>query len=165
LLPAGASVLDLGCGAGVPVARDLAVDFSMTGVDVSAVQIDRARRLVPTATFVQADMVTVEFQPQSFDAVVCLYALIHVPVCEHRSMLERIGPWLKPGGVLLATVGHTAGTATEHNWLGVPGATMYWSHADWLTYRQWLVELSYTIVDDDFVPEDDGGHHFVLAHR
>jgi hypothetical protein len=42
---------------------------------------------------------------------------------------------------------------------------MYWSHADWLTYRQWLVELSYTIVDDDFVPEDDGGHHFVLAHR
>jgi cyclopropane fatty-acyl-phospholipid synthase-like methyltransferase len=66
LLPAGASVLDLGCGAGVPVARDLTVDSAVTGVDVSAVQINRARRLVPAATFVQADMLTVAFPRRTF---------------------------------------------------------------------------------------------------
>jgi hypothetical protein len=96
---------------------------------------------------------------------VCLYALIHVPVREHRSLLERIGQWLKPDGVLLATVGHTAWTGTQHDWLGVRGATMYWSHADWPTYQRWLLELGYTIIHDEFVPEDDAGHHFALAQR
>jgi SAM-dependent methyltransferase len=55
-LPAGASVLDLGCGCGIPVATALADrGHHVTGVDVSEVQITRARRLVPQATFVHAD--------------------------------------------------------------------------------------------------------------
>ena len=44
-LPAGASVLDLGCGNGVPVARSLAAaGYQITGVDISDVQADRVRR-------------------------------------------------------------------------------------------------------------------------
>jgi SAM-dependent methyltransferase len=51
-VPAGGSVLDLGCGAGVPVARALAADgFTVTGVDLSEVQIRRARQLAPLARF------------------------------------------------------------------------------------------------------------------
>jgi SAM-dependent methyltransferase len=47
-LPSARSVLDLGCGCGVPVARSLAAaGYQVTGVDISDVQIDRARRLVP----------------------------------------------------------------------------------------------------------------------
>jgi ubiquinone/menaquinone biosynthesis C-methylase UbiE len=34
-LPDGARILDLGCGAGIPVARDLAERFEVTGVDIS----------------------------------------------------------------------------------------------------------------------------------
>ena len=61
LLPAAARVLDAGCGCGVPVARDLvAAGHHVTGVDVSAVQIDRARRLVPAAEFVRADLTTLD---------------------------------------------------------------------------------------------------------
>src|SRR4249920_445047 len=56
-LPRGGRVLDLGCGCGVPVARALAAEFRVTGVDLSPVQIERARRLVPGATFAIADMV------------------------------------------------------------------------------------------------------------
>jgi 2-polyprenyl-3-methyl-5-hydroxy-6-metoxy-1,4-benzoquinol methylase len=48
----GGRVLDLGCGAGIPVARDLtALGHAVVGVDVSAQQIIRARRNVPKATF------------------------------------------------------------------------------------------------------------------
>src|SRR5262249_6811517 len=55
-LPRGARVLDLGCGCGVPVARDLvAAGFEVTGVDLSDVQVERARTLVPGATFLRAD--------------------------------------------------------------------------------------------------------------
>src|SRR6266849_3578706 len=68
----GSSVLDLGCGCGVPVARRLARRYAVTGVDLSPVQIERARALVPGATFVCADMSTLQFPQQSFDAVTCL---------------------------------------------------------------------------------------------
>jgi 2-polyprenyl-3-methyl-5-hydroxy-6-metoxy-1,4-benzoquinol methylase len=64
LLPSRAHVLDIGCGAGVPVARDLiARGFKVTGVDASARQIERARCNVPQAHFIRADMTTIEFLP------------------------------------------------------------------------------------------------------
>ena len=58
LLQPGEAILDLGCGCGIPVAQELAQHFCVTGVDLSAVQIARARQLVPQATFLCADMTT-----------------------------------------------------------------------------------------------------------
>jgi SAM-dependent methyltransferase len=47
-VPAGGTILDLGCGCGVPLARDLAASgYEVTGVDLSEVQVERARQLVP----------------------------------------------------------------------------------------------------------------------
>lgn len=163
LVPSGGRVLDLGCGAGVPVARDLARDHRVIGVDLSGVQLGRAQRLVPDAAYVQADIATVAFRDGVFDAVVCLYALIHVPVDDHRAVLARTASWLRPGGVLMIITGHTATDSVERDWLGVPGATMYWSRADWATYRRWLDELGYVLAHDEFVAEDDGGHHLAVA--
>lgn len=60
-LPDGARVLDLGCGAGVPVARRLAERFDVTGVDISRRQIELARENVPNATFIQANMTALAF--------------------------------------------------------------------------------------------------------
>jgi len=98
-LPAGGAVLDLGCGCGVPLARDLAAGgYAVTGVDLSAVQVGRARRLVPTATFLHADATQVEFPASSLDAVISLYTLIHMPLDEQPPLLGRVGRWLRPGG-------------------------------------------------------------------
>src|SRR3954467_1231439 len=69
-LPDGAPVLDLGCGAGIPVAQLLAERFQVTGVDISARQIELARQNVPGATFIQADMADLHFPEASFAAVV-----------------------------------------------------------------------------------------------
>jgi 2-polyprenyl-3-methyl-5-hydroxy-6-metoxy-1,4-benzoquinol methylase len=157
-LPAGARVLDLGCGCGVPVARDLsAAGLAVTGVDLSDVQVERARALVPAATFLRADAGEVSFPDGSLDAVVCLYMLIHVPLAEQPALLGRIATWLAPGGVLLLTAGHTAWTGTEENWLG-GGAPMWWSHADAATYRRWLADAGLAVEEEAFVPEGDGGH-------
>jgi 2-polyprenyl-3-methyl-5-hydroxy-6-metoxy-1,4-benzoquinol methylase len=134
-LPPAAAVLDLGCGCGVPVARYLAeAGHRVTGVDISEVQIERARHLVPTGTFLCADATRLILSPTSFDAVVLLYALIHIPLADQPPLLDRIVSWLRPGGWLLATTGHEAWTGTEDNWLGGPAA-MWWSHADASTYR------------------------------
>src|SRR4026208_1130477 len=79
LIPAGARVLELGCGAGIPMTAALAEDRDVTGVDISARQIELARENVPAATFVHSDMTTLEFEAASFDAVVAFYSLTHVP--------------------------------------------------------------------------------------
>ncbi len=162
-LPAKADVLDLGCGCGVPMARQLAeLDHKVLGVDVSQVQIDRARRLVPRARFIRSDASELAFHPASFDAVVCLYVLIHLPHDEQEETIRNVRAWLRPGGVLLATVGAAAWTGEEDDWLG-GGQRMWWSHPDVSTYRDWLTSSGLTIEHDEFVPEGDGGHQLVIA--
>jgi SAM-dependent methyltransferase len=162
---AGGTVLDLGCGNGVPLARDLAGGgYAVTGVDLSAVQIERARGLVPAGTFLHADATEVEFPAASFDAVVCLYALIHLPLDEQPALLGRIGRWLGPGGWLLATTGHRAWTGTEDHWLG--GDTpMWWSHADAATYRTWIEQAGLSIVTQEVVSDGDGAHSLFWARQ
>jgi ubiquinone/menaquinone biosynthesis C-methylase UbiE len=78
LLPEGSDVLDLGCGAGQGTV-EIARRHRAVGVDVLEVQLERARKLVPRATFVQADMAELDLPPGSFDAVVSFYALGHFP--------------------------------------------------------------------------------------
>ena len=164
-LRASAAVLDLGCGCGVPVARFLAnAGHHVTGVDISGVQIERARRLVPIGTFLRADATRLDLPPASFDAVVCLYALIHMPLVDQSGLIHRIATWLRPGGWLLATVGDDAWTGTEDNWLGGP-ATMWWSHADASTYRSWLRQAALTITSEELIPEGDSAHTLFWAQR
>ena len=158
----GDPVLDLGCGCGVPATAILAERHAVTGVDLSPVQISRARRLVPAAQFQCADMSTLEFEASSFAAVVSFYAIIHVPLDEQPAIFENIFRWLRPGGYLLATVGSSAWTGTEEDWLGAP---MYWSHADRPTYIGWLEETGFEVLWTRFVPEGTGGHTLLLAKR
>ena len=130
LLPSEAAVLDLGCGAGVPVTRWLADrGFTVTGVDVSAKQLELVHTNVPEGIFLKADMTEVVFGPESFDAVVAFHSIIHVPRTEHRTLLENIHRWLKPGGALLATMTVTDYEGREEDWEGW-GAPMVWSHYD-----------------------------------
>ncbi len=164
-LDAGARVLDLGCGCGLPAAKRLAERVEVVGVDLSPVQIERARRLVPHGEFVCADMTAVRFDPASFVAVVALYSIIHVPLDAQPALFDSMVSWLKDGGYLLATVGSRAWTGTESDWQGVEGATMYWSHADWPTYRSWITSRGMSVAYDRFVPEDAGGHQLVLARK
>lgn len=164
-IESGAKVLDLGCGCGVPVARRLARRYEVTGVDLSPVQIARARELVPEATFRCADMAAVTFPDESFAAVTCFFALIHLPLAEQPALLRAVRSWLRPGGVFLATVGHGEWTGIEKDWLGVRGGDMWWSHADTKTYRRWLDEAGFVVELEAFVPEGKSGHTFIAATR
>jgi len=162
LLKPSSRILDLGCGCGVPIARHLARRHDVTGVDISEVQIARARSLVPNARFLRADMTEAAFPDGSFEAVVSFYAVIHVPVGEQPALFRRTAGWLASGGHLLVTVGHRAWTGMEEDW---HGAAMYWSHADAATYRAWLEECGFSILSERFVPEGEGGHTLFLAQK
>src|SRR6202012_3825538 len=56
-LPGGASVLDLGCGGGGPVARPMvARGFRVTGVDSSATLVSLCQNRMPDQEWIVADM-------------------------------------------------------------------------------------------------------------
>jgi SAM-dependent methyltransferase len=160
LLPPRARVVDLGCGAGLPATRELtARGLQVLGVDFSAVQLRRARRLVPAASLVQADMTDLRLQPATADAVVSFYALIHVPIADQQALFLRIRSWLRQGGLFLATVGADRWSGTE-DYLG---ARMFWDHADTASYLRWLEAARMAPMWHRFIPEGDSGHTLVLA--
>jgi SAM-dependent methyltransferase len=160
LLPADATVADLGCGIGLPVTRALTDHgLRVIGVDFSAVQLTRARHLVPAARLVQADMTALHLRPASVDAVVSFYALIHVPLADQQALFPRIRSWLRPGGYLLAITGAQRWTGTEP----YLGASMFWDHADTATYLDWLTAAQLAPIWHRYIPEGTSGHSLILA--
>ncbi|KAJ7135316.1 S-adenosyl-L-methionine-dependent methyltransferase [Mycena filopes] len=124
-LPAGADVLELGCGAGVPATQVLVEHgLNVTGNDISAAQVALARQHVPKATFVQGDMLALDFPPASLDAVLAFYSIFHLPKEEQGLMVEKIRGWLKPGGWLLLNFHAEEGDVTREGWID-PAVIMF----------------------------------------
>ncbi len=154
LIPPGSDVLDLGCGAGVPMTRALAAGRHVTGVDISARQVELARAAVPEATFIHADMSALDLAPASVDAVVAFYSLTHVPRADLPGLLASVRVWLRPGGILIASMGaQDAPDGVEADWLGAP---MFFSHygakENRALVRRAGFELEEAVVEEE--PED-----------
>lgn len=151
----GARVLDLGCGAGVPSTRDLARRFRVVGVDISPVQLELARRNVPSAEFVQGDITEVEFADSTFDGVAALYAISHVPRKEHQKLFTHIFRWLVPGGLFLATLGAADAPDWTGEWLG---EQMFFSSHDADVNRGLLKTAGFELLLDEVLEtaEPDG---------
>ncbi len=165
-LQAGARVLDIGCGAGVPSTKELARHFRVVGVDISAAQIALARQNVPGAEFVHADVTHLEFPEASFDGVAALYAVSHVPREQHGHLFADVLRWLSPGGLFLTTLGASDGPDWTGRWLG---EEMFFSSFDADTNRRMLQAAGFELIVDDVVvtPEPEGDVRFlwVIARK
>jgi SAM-dependent methyltransferase len=134
----------------------LAAGRALTGVDISAEQVRRARRHVPGATFLQADMTTIDLPAASLDAVVAFYSLTHVPRGEHAALFARIRSWLRPGGVFIASLGVEDDPGTvEPGWLGVD---MYFSQWSARVGRRLVAEAGFGIERAEVVREPEDRH-------
>lgn len=163
VLAEGSDVLDLGCGAGEPIARQLARNHNVTGVDASAGMLELAVAAVPEGRFVLADVLGVEFAEASFDAVVMLFVLFHIPREEHGDVFGRVWKWLRPGGYFLATLTEFEEEPyTEDDFFGVP---MYWSNFGWDRYEVLLAESGFDIVRSKMVGHGYGRKHPGPAER
>lgn len=165
-LPEGARVVELGCGGGTTETRALASRFRLTGVDLSDAQLARARERVPAAEYIHADLTTVEFAAQTVDAVASFYVFNHVPRELLAPLFERIHTWLRPGGLLLATLGASDVPGWTGDFLGAPS---YFSGYPAETNRRLLEAAGLTLLRDELVrirePEADTTFHWILGQR
>ena len=97
-LPRSFSVLDLCCGCGQSTAY-LVQDFeSVTGLDASPRSLERARRNVPQATYVQGFAEEMPLEGSQFDLVYTSAALHEMGRDRLRQILKEVERVLKPGG-------------------------------------------------------------------
>jgi SAM-dependent methyltransferase len=109
-LPPNSRILDLGCGSGLPSARQLAAaGHRVTGVDQSRVMVELARGNVPEATFHQLDLA--DLRPGApgaalaggagaYDGVAAFFSLLMLPRREIPYALRMVAELLVPGGLL-----------------------------------------------------------------
>jgi cyclopropane fatty-acyl-phospholipid synthase-like methyltransferase len=152
-----ARVLDLGCGGGRASAQAVARRHRYVGVDISAAQLRRARLyLPPDAELIHADALDVQFEPESFDAVISLFMTGHVPRAELEPLFARVFGWLRGGGWLLTTLGTSDGEeVSPDEWFGVP---MFFAGLDEQANRALLDRVGFDIVDARVVPFEEPGH-------
>ena len=108
-LQPGASLLDVGCGAGEPISGYLvAQKYAVTGIDSSQAMIEICRSRLSDAVWIVMDMRELALEHQ-FDGIIAWDSFFHLKPDEQRSTLQEFIQHLRPGGALLLTVGHEAG--------------------------------------------------------
>lgn len=104
-LSEGDAVLDIGCGAGDPIAGYfLSRGFAVTGIDASATMIGLARSRLPGAEWLVRDMRDIRLEG-AFGAVIAWNSFFHLTKDEQRAVLPKFAALLLPGGRLMLTVG------------------------------------------------------------
>lgn len=160
-LPPRPSVLDVGCGAGEPIASYfLKHKINVTGLDAAKSMIDICRSRFPGFDWIVMDMRALNLTTR-FDGIVGWDSFFHLDPEEQRQTLRIFMDHLNPGGALLLTVGPEAGEVVGH----VEGAEVYHSSLSFNEYQYLLSTGGFENVT--FQPRDIhcGGHSILLASQ
>jgi len=162
LLPKNAKVLDVGCGAGIPVAKFL-VDsgFEVVGVDFSEKMLKLARKNMPQTTFIGKDMTKLGFVDNSFDGLAAFYSIIHVPREKHSRLFKSFNKILKPNGIMLACMGPDEWEATDEYY----GTKMFWSQYSPEKSLQFVKDAGFEVISDKILERGKEKHYWILARN
>ena len=159
-LPKGGRVLDAGCGSGKVAALLLRRGLAVTGIDISPGMLDLAATVAPRANLRWMDMRRLRFPRSSFDGVVSLYALIHVPRRDHLGVLRGFRRVLRAQGTLLVVMGRDDLPYELDEFLGTP---MYWSHYGADRNLALLAEVGFSVLWSRIVGPQGDRHLWALT--
>jgi len=141
-MPITGRVLDIGCGAGEPIARYLiACGHQLTGVDSAPEMIAICREQLPDAEWAVADMRTLSLQ-RVFDGILAWDSFFHLCHDDQRRMFPVFRLHAAPGAALMFTSGPVHGEA-----IGTyQGEPLYHASLDSAEYRFLLEDNGFEFV-------------------
>jgi 2-polyprenyl-3-methyl-5-hydroxy-6-metoxy-1,4-benzoquinol methylase len=121
VIPAGAKVLDFGCGDGRVAIPMAALGYDVTAVDSSQRMLDRLTERAPDVMTVQAaaDGIAAHLGRRRMDAVYCLAVLIHHSYEDGLHIIERLRAATKLGGILVLDWPISETPSEADSWIGV----------------------------------------------
>jgi 2-polyprenyl-3-methyl-5-hydroxy-6-metoxy-1,4-benzoquinol methylase len=161
MLQPGATVLDIGCGPGEPIARNLAQrGHRITGVDSSPEMITLFRANLPDQTARVADMRTLDLG-RKFDGLLAWDSFFHLAPDPQRLMFPIFRDHAAPGAPLLFTSGPAFGEAIGT----LEGEPLYHASLDADEYRRLLDRNGFDVIAHVTDDPASGGHTVWLARK
>ncbi|HVE44866.1 MAG TPA: class I SAM-dependent methyltransferase [Gammaproteobacteria bacterium] len=141
-VPAGSSVLDLGCGTGEPIAQFfIEKGFKITGVDGSEKMIELCKKRYPNEQWIVSDMRDIKLN-QQFDVVLAWHSFFHLDHDSQRKMFKIFDVHIKPGGILA----FTSGEEEDEVWSDNGGQQLYHASLSTNEYEKHLHENSFKVL-------------------
>lgn len=169
-LHSGATVLDVGCGSGKPIAAYLkSHGFEVYGMDISPKQIEYAKQIIPEKNLFVADICDFSTSMR-FDAIICWCTLFHIHASQHGIVLKKLHALLKSEGLLLITFADTT-YPPEGEFKIIDESTIesemfgeYFYHSGQPSQRnsQLVLNTGFIILSDKI---DQPGNQVILAKR
>lgn len=156
------SVLDVGCGVGIPVDDVLTkAGHEVMGIDLSPSLIKLARKNVLGASYQVFDMRNLSFGEYEVYGLVCLYAIFHIPRSEHKKMIETFASFLPVGGWMLISMGDRAYEG-EHEMYGLVSYSSQWGSVE---NRRIVESVGFRIDFEEFAMSSGERHQMILAQK
>ena len=158
-LAPGASILDLGCGGGSPVAAHIAAHgFTITGVDSSPTLIALCRTRLPEHRWLVRDMRTLALA-QRFDGILAWDSFFHLRPDDQRAMFRVFAAHAQPAAMLMFNAGPGFGEVIG----SYRGDPLYHASLDAWEYKALLAATGFRLIDHTVNDPRDGGRIVWLA--
>lgn len=162
LLPKNATVLDLGCGAGMGVDDILLkAGHYVVGIDNSVEQIKLARKYCFRGEYQIQDILDLEKNDYHLDAVVSIYTWFHLPRERQLERLKVVASYLPVGGLLLITMGDREFEG-EHT---MYGGRVWVSQYSTEKNRKIVEQAGFKIIFEEIDSSGGERHQWLLASK
>lgn len=157
LLPPRATVLDLGCGTGIPITQVLLeAGLKVYAVDASPTLVSTFRQNFPGVPVVCEAAEQSAFFHRQFDAALAVGLLFLLPEAAQAALVGNVAEALRPGGRFLFTA-----PAQPLTWLDAMTGQRSASLGA-ATYSAWLAAAGLSLMEEF---SDEGQNHYYHAHK
>ncbi len=158
-LKENAQILDLGCGAGEPLAKFfIEKGHHVTGVDGSSNMLAMCIRRFPEMEWIRGDMRTISLK-RKFDAIIAWDSFFHLSHKDQRDMFQIFHDHINVGGVLVFTSGPEYGEVYSN----MEGHEFYHASLDAQEYIELLNKYGFEVLIHKIEDPDCGEHTVWVA--